>query len=687
MSQCYIVPLVFALALSGTAHASANTQTLLANPIRKVVTMLQDMQKTVEAEGEKEKELFDKFMCYCNNGEGSLDNSIQSASAAIDSLTGRIGTEHAQKTQMTQDVAQHKTDRADAQKTIKESTVMREKEANEFAASSGELKANIEAMTGALAGLRSGMGGSLLQTGAGKTLKNIVLNSPIVSDSERSTLLSFLEAGDSTGVAGSTDQIVGIVDQMKDEMAADLKETINGEGEAKTSFESLLVSKNKELDASGKAIEAKTGRIGELAVSVVQAQADLKDTQEAMDEDVKFKATLAASCATKSKERDERSTLRAQEVEAISETIEMLNGDDALELFKKTLPSAASLIQLRTMTRSQQRRVGSILRKLAARDTEHSVTLHTMLVALKSGGGFDKVVSMIDGMIAAIATEQSDDDKKKDFCNAEIHKTEQEEKAVQGEVSDISADIEEKEDNLATVTAEIAALQKGVADLDKSVAQATEQRKEEHIEYADTSASNQAALELIAMAKNRMSKFYAPSQYIAPPTTTEVDNVAQPYSFIQSSSRVLRADPGPAPATFDGEYKKSGASVGVMAMMDQMVKDVTLDIQESKHDEADAQKDYEDAMKDGATKRSEDSKLMVEKNGSKADTMTRLQVAREARATKRDQLGITQDKLSALHKDCDNLLQNYDEQKAKRATESDGLKESKAVLAGAVPGF
>eukprot|EP00425_Heterocapsa_triquetra_P009464 CAMPEP_0195130618 /NCGR_PEP_ID=MMETSP0448-20130528/143541_1 /TAXON_ID=66468 /ORGANISM="Heterocapsa triquestra, Strain CCMP 448" /LENGTH=74 /DNA_ID=CAMNT_0040168535 /DNA_START=11 /DNA_END=232 /DNA_ORIENTATION=- len=36
-----------------------------ANPIRKVVTMLQNMQMKVTEEGEKEKELYNKFMCYC----------------------------------------------------------------------------------------------------------------------------------------------------------------------------------------------------------------------------------------------------------------------------------------------------------------------------------------------------------------------------------------------------------------------------------------------------------------------------------------------------------------------------------------------------------------------------------------------------------------------------------------------
>jgi len=516
------------------------------------------------------------------------------------------------------------------------------------------------------------LGASLLQTTAGQTLRNIIEHSPAVSVDERSTLVSFLENGDGEG--GSTDQIIGIVDQMKDEMAADLKETTSSEEEAKASFATLMSTKEQEIAAAGKAVEKKTGRIGELAVSAVQAEADLKDTQEAMDEDTKFKANLAAQCATKSKEWDARQKLRAEEVTAVSETIEMLNGDDALELFKKTLPSGSSFVQVSVTTHSQQRRVSSIIRKMMAHDSNHKARLHMMLLALKSGGGFDKVVEMLDNMVAALEKEQVDDDKKKDWCNVEIHRIEQEVKGLEVEVSDVAADIAEKEDEFETLKSEIETLQQSNADLDKSVATATEQRQDEHAEYASTSASNQAALELIGMAKNRMNKFYAPSQYKAAPTTTESSS---PYGLVQS-----RADPGPAPETF-GEYKKSEGSGGVMGMMDQMIKDVEMDIQEAKHDEADGQKDYEVAMKDAAEKREEDSKLMVEKESSKADTMTRLQDAREMRATKRDQYGNAQEAEKSLHIDCDHLLKNYDDMKAKRATEKDGLTESKAVLAGA----
>jgi len=664
-----LTPLIICALVAGVASES-----LLANPIRKVVGMLQDMQKTVEAEGEKEKELFDKFMCYCNNGAGSLDASIQAASSQIEALTGKIETDTAQRSQAQQDIGQHKTDGAAAQTTVKESTAMREKEASEFAASSGEMKANIAAMTGALDALKKGLSASLLQTSVGQTLKSLLEHSPAVPDAERSTLLSFLETGE-----GGSDQIVGVVAQMKETMEADLKETTASEEEAKASFESLVASKTKEVAAAQKAVEEKTVRVGELAVSVAQGKADLEDTQGSLEEDKKFKANLAASCATKSEEWDKRSKLRAEEVTAISETVEMLNGDDALELFKKTLPSASAFLQLSTSTRAQQRRAASLLRKVMIMDPAHSMNLRTMLLMLKShNAGFETVVKMIDNMVATNAKEQKDDDEKRDFCNAEILKTQDHEHALKGSISDLSADLEEKEDAVATLASEIKALQQGINDLDKSVVEATEQRKDEHAEFLSTSAANQAALELIKMATNRMNKFYQPSLYKAPPTTTVEDS---PYGFVQIA--LHRAEPGAPPATFEGEYKKSEGSTGIISMMNQMAKDVEMDIQEGKHDEESAQKDYERAMKDAATKRSDDSKLMVEKNGAKADEQTNAQAVRSERATKRDQLNIAQDKLYDLHVDCNHVLTNYDESKANRAKEDDMLNQAKSVLAGA----
>merc|ERR1719281_1666655 len=84
---------------------------------------------------------------------------------------------------------------------------------------------------------------------------------------------------------------------------------------------------------------------------------------------------------------------------------------------------------------------------------------------------------------------------------------------------------------IKTLAEEIKALTDGIMKLDKSVLEATMQRKKENEEYTELMASNTAAKQLIDFAKNRMNKFYNPKLYKAPPkrelTEEEAMYVAQ----------------------------------------------------------------------------------------------------------------------------------------------------------------
>jgi len=655
---------------SVAAHSEAE---LRANPIRKVVTMLQDMQKTVESEGQKEEELFEKFMCYCSGGEEKLTAAIDQGKAQISSLTSMIERGSGQKSQLDQDLATHKSDREEAQKTIQESTALREKEAAEFGASSGDMKSNIAAMAGAIDSLNKGLSAALLQTGVGNMLRNIISHSPAVRPSQRSLLLSFLESG--SAEAGGSDTIIGVIEQMKDTMEADLAESEKSEADAKAAYETLMTTKKAEIEAAGKFIETKSARAGDIALKVAENKADLEKTTKAVDEDTDFKRNLAGACATKQKEWDARQKLRTQEIQAIGETIDMLSGDDALELFKKTMPPPTALIQTSAATRSQVRRVRSLVDLAMMTDKKHSLKRRLILAALKSGaGGFEKVSSMIDGMNEVLEGEQVDDDKKDVWCLSELDKAKEETKATEVDIGDLASAIEEQKDTIAELSSEIDALKKGLEELDKSVAEATEQRKDEHNEYLEEASSNGAAVDLLGMAKNRLNKFYNPTLYKEPEPVAEEEFFAQ--------IAVLRADPGPAPPTF-GEYKKSESGTGVIDMIDQMIKEMKADIAEAKHDEEEAQKDYEETLKDAATKRSEDSKLVVTKESTKSEETMKLEELQESKRTKKDQLDVLEDKIDNLHKACDFLIEQYAAIKEARTKEEEGLKTAKAVLAGA----
>merc|ERR1740133_271117 len=98
----------------------------------------------------------------------------------------------------------------------------------------------------------------------------------------------------------------------------------------------MKAAKEKEIGSLTQAIEEKTKRTGEVAVEIVNLKEDLEDTQDDLAKDTKFLADLEKSCVIKAKEHEEIKKMRQEELIAISETIKILNDDDAMELFKKT---------------------------------------------------------------------------------------------------------------------------------------------------------------------------------------------------------------------------------------------------------------------------------------------------------------------------------------------------------------
>merc|ERR1719271_1102787 len=139
-------------------------------------------------------------------------------------------------------------------------------------------------------------------------------------------------------------------------------------------------------------------------------------------------------------------------------------------------------------------------------------------MAMRSGKmGFGKIIKMIDNLVVELKAEQGIDNDKKSYCLSEIDKAEDKKKGLEADVSDLGKAIEDGKEQIASLAAQIKALTKGIKDLDKSVSEATATRKEEHDNYVETLAANNAAKDLLGFAKNRLQKFYNPKLYKAPP--------------------------------------------------------------------------------------------------------------------------------------------------------------------------
>jgi hypothetical protein len=491
---------------------------------------------------------------------------------------------------------------------------------------------------------------------------------------------------------------------MGDEMSKSLSEAEAEEKAAVESFDELMSAKQKEVESCTKAIEVKTGRIGETAVAIVQMKNDLTDTEAQLLEDKKFLADLDKTCESQTKEMEERTKTRSEELLAIAETIKILNDDDALELFKKTLPGAsASFVQLAVERAGSRAKAAALVRQARKQALQSRPGLDFITLAIEGKtAGFEKVIKMIDEMLATLKQEQIDDDNKKEYCAKQFDHAEDKKKGLIKSVSDIETSIEEAKEGITTLASEIEALEDSIKALDKSVAEATEQRKEEHEDYTELMASDGAAKELLKFAMNRLNKFYNPKLYKPPPkrALSEADTIslnmggtmaptAAPGGIAGTGIAALAQQmrngvaPPPPPETLSAYKKKTEESGGVIAMVNLLIKDLDKEMQEAEVTEKDAQADYEEMLSDSAEKRATDTKALTEKTSTKASLETDLEADTEAKTSTVKELMATEQYIASLHSECDWLLQYFDARKAARSSEMDSLTNAKAVLSGA----
>jgi len=384
--------------------------------------------------------------------------------------------------------------------------------------------------------------------------------------------------------------------------------------------------------------------------------------------------------------------MRTEEISAISQAIKILNDDDALDLFKKTLslkqgapdPQFGFIQSYSSKGRVQQ--ALAAVQKIDRKNLQVQL-LENSLMAKKVD--FSKVIQMVEEMTTVLKNEQKSDDEQKVFCDEDLQKSETQQKETEDSIASSEALIEETKEASAELGAEIENLQKEIKELDTSVSEATEQRKDEHADYLKFTAENSAALQLIEKAKNKLFSFYRPEQYkeetTAAPTSAmlqsaELDGLNDVLSFVQVARK---AAPPPPPDTWGAYQKKEGKSNGAIALLEHLAKDLQADLKDAEHDEKTGQKEYETLMADSQASRAQKVDSITEKEASKADLDVKVETAKETKTAQEAELSNVKEYIATLHADCDFLIANYDVRKAARENELDSLANAKAVLSGA----
>jgi hypothetical protein len=375
--------------------------------------------------------------------------------------------------------------------------------------------------------------------------------------------------------------------------------------------------------------------------------------------DEQFLMMLKEKCSMTEAEWEERQKTRQLEMEAVSKALAVLSTDDAHDLFTKTFNP--SLLQKENSMHSERRALASKVLTAAAQKSKNP-RLATLAVRVRLDA-FTRVKKAIDDMVAQLLKEKEDEIKHKDFCVEEFNTNELQTQKKEQEKADLIAKIEDLEMTIKQLTEAIEQLKAEIAEMQVQLKRAGEDREKENKEFQMTVADQRATQKLLTAALNILKGFYEKKAKAA---------------LLQTSQPA-----GPPPPPGFEAYKKNAAAPGVMGMIQQIINDAKAMEAETIRSEEDAQKAYEDFVKDTNASIEAKSKDIVNKSETKAKAEADLVEAKENKENVMLELEQLGNYKAELHSSCDFVMKNFEIRQTARDEEIEALKQAKAILSGA----
>jgi len=648
-------------------------------PVSKVITLLKDMLKQLEKEAEEDEEIYDKMACWCETNDKEKTKSIADAEARIEDLTTKIEELTANSARLGTEIKNLEKEVAANQEALDQATAIRQKQLAEFNAEEKDLLESISALKAAVVVLSKHHSNSLIQTppshllGVAASLQHEMqthasLFEGVLSRAQRKAVSAFVQAPqdyfDATptfkqSYAPQSGQIFGILKQMKETFESNLSASQKEEMANQKSYEDVKAAKEEEIAAGQAQIDTKTQELADTDEKLAQSKQDIEDTRNSLSADEQFLMMLKEKCQMTDQEWEERQKTRQLEMAAVSKALAILSGDDAHDLFTRTFNPA--LLQKEGLEQSKRRSQASKLLSLVAHK-HRNPRLATLAVQVRLDA-FVRVKKAIDDMVAQLLKEKEDEIKHKDFCVDEFNTNQLQTEKKEREKEDLIAKIEDLQMTITQLTEAIETLKAEIAEMQVQLKRAGEDREKQNKEFQMTVADQRATQKLLQAALTVLKGFYAKKAAAA---------------LLQKQEPV-----GPPPPAGFKEYKNNAAAGGVMGMIQQIINDAKAMEAETIRAEEDAQKAYEDFVKETNASIEEKSKDIVNKSEVKAKAegdLVQAQADKEGVMLELEQLSNYN---AQLHQSCDFVTKNFELRQTARDEEIEALRQAKAILSGA----
>lgn len=721
MKSFVLMALTMDIAVHAVQFASDDDMT----PVNRVLNLIKNLQKEVEKDGKIEQKSYDKYACWCEATLERKAKDIADAKVTIDKLTelilklkGDLGAHTAEIASLKKWIAENLAAQKDATETRDKENAEFETEKTENEQCIGALESAIYVLTGAGTGKKAFLELKQAQLMSAAQDVRRVLRNPHATEGtsetdlevirqflekpenfspSRKSAASSLQTGSSNNPFGEyapqSTQIQGILKGMYDAFTADLEKDNAEEADKQKGFEEYIATKQKELATLQESLDNQELDFATKTKDEADSQAERDETEKQLEEDEAFFELTKQTCRTKAMEWAERSRLRSEELAGIGKAIAIIDSPESRAIFYNSSTtflqldaSPASFLQLAGSSAYQSGGNSLLVRARArayaglanAAAKSGNMKLARIAASVKAGGHFDKVIVMIDEMIALLRKEEARDIMHRDLCQNGQDANKKDIAEAKHTIEVTAASIDEMNGKVKTMQEEIKQLERDISDTEMDMEERLEMRNKEQFAFEQSVKDDVAAIDIVNRAIVALSAFYKKNK-IDLSLTQRRQPGGPEYTVDRDKAPELEFEGG----DYGGRKEETG---GLVAILEMIVADIQHEVDTARKDDAAAEAEYEkerQAMAD-LLQTTKENKIATEMKV--ADTKKSIAEKTDLHAQTEEELEVQKELMATLASDCNWVKTNFESRREKRKTEMDALAQAKNILAGAETG-
>jgi len=380
------------------------------------------------------------------------------------------------------------------------------------------------------------------------------------------------------------------------------------------------------------------------------AEGDLDVTEKALKADVQELADLHRDCMRKAEDFEAETKSRGEELKALAtakKVIEDATGGAAKMSYGLDQTSFLQRSRISSAADLQRYEAVRLIRDLARKQNSRSLAqlasrMVTAMHSSSSNDPFAKVTGLISDMLEKLEAEAAEDATEKAFCDKELSETETKKADKDAEIEKLTTKIDQMSAKSAKLKEQVGILQKELADLAKATAEMNKLRTEENAQYVSNKADMEQGLNGVKLALKVLRDYYAS------------DDKAHASS--------------------------DGAGAGIIGLLEVCESDFSKDLAEIVSTEETAQAAYDKETKENEIEKATKEQDVKYKNQESVSLDKAVAEANSDRSGVQEELDAVMEYYAKIKERCIAKAETYEEKKARREAELDGLKQALDIL-------